>query len=844
MKSTKSIIDEFEKGIRCIPTGEDSSSDPIPTGTGKTPKKPIDDVIDILKPGHKGGTTGIDRPTKRRNSFSDKTDYEKEKDERNTGSYPCSPRTEKEKSMPPLVQVALPPNQLPDNVYSESVPPKDPRLINRRNLVDFGCQTPPFEKIEAFRKRMKAQGTRKKRPRMFDNSSSPLDMIPETPEEDNEPGGPEGHRRNRDELTGVSLLDKNGNPIADGPVVEKSAKKNVVAPVVFGVGGSKKPSSSSIIEEDKGNQSGVGNRPSSPPQVTDEGLNSIISKPLNPIDEKMLSGKGRNQVGREPSLGGRTLVAPNKVPEVFEDNDGYTYSSSNVKAGMIPLIDGVEAKKEERKEEKKKERKEAKKHTKKGDEQKEEAKGSTLKSEPINPAKENSDKHLSNTNSNVEIEKPIPINDEDIMGTFDKDPNDDCLLIRENPDGTLIDLKGRRVNKQGYLIDDNENIVNQKGEIVMSKEEFEKELEFDNDNQRPVVQNNPLFKDPAEENARHGDVKVERAEDIAPVVTPVIESKGKVKRNEKDEAKQVEENKERDMEGDKEGDNEEILEERKSVSLDSLMGDTPSNYNIPNQRYDDPLTEVHSRLSAAQPPTRPVRPVKKEKPIDESTAVAKIYGGNAKKGKRRTNYNKSANKRAFEKAFEPVQRKYSSEAKRDALQTDEAAKDGGPALGQMLNSGLRSKPLTARGSAKQVEETKRSKSRRDNDDELEKAYNSNIEDMFLPSDDDNISVGSANRSVISHASNKSNKIKGLERIYLQRLESSSKHNKKMEKKKKKGRKAKRNGNSESGSERDEISTLLMENYNAMQKQFNRNQKAENTLSYMEPEVSPTKKKLL
>jgi len=286
------------------------------------------------------------KKVRRQHSFSDTTNYEKKKDYKNTGSYPSSPRTIKNKSMPPIIEPILPPNQLPDNVYSESVPSKNPKSIDRSKLTDFGCQTPPFDKIEAFRKHMK-----KKKERIFDNTLNPLDAIGEKPDDNGEAGGPNPLKIGKDRPKNIFLNDKKNIPISSGPITEK---KEPIVPVMPNTESKiKSDNSIHITEEDKSRPGISVIKPTSLPQTSDQETHKNMSKPMT-LDESKVNEKGRNEMKKEPSMASKKFTTPNKTLEAFEDNGRFQYSSENLKVGPLPIITCKEAKKEETKASKKK----------------------------------------------------------------------------------------------------------------------------------------------------------------------------------------------------------------------------------------------------------------------------------------------------------------------------------------------------------------------------------------------------------------------------------------------------------------------------------------------------------
>eukprot|EP01022_Parablepharisma_sp_SALTPOND_P027485 TRINITY_DN666_c0_g1_i1.p1 TRINITY_DN666_c0_g1~~TRINITY_DN666_c0_g1_i1.p1 ORF type:complete len:2608 (+),score=224.05 TRINITY_DN666_c0_g1_i1:10363-18186(+) len=872
----------------------------------------------------------------RRRSTSPKTRYSKEKDSKKSHSYPCSPKTAKSKEVPLRrygveEETPIPPQELPDNVYSDAVPPRESKMVSLKPMVEAGAQTPPFKKLEAFKTHMKVQNNKKKRKgkKLFEqeHSPSPLEVIQEAPDDNEELGNRENGMEFKEEI--IEKADASISPISeskkDGMIrtespelksvvvvkdmempkeeekqpeikeeekqlevkeeekkaevkeeeakrpeikeekkvqaanlaeeaIEKSkaskvlepppvrmeklgsaqaadevsnnsilppiepVKKDLLPPVQTPLKKSEplpeitkfEDSPPSLADEDKSPPSHATRAIHSPPQNAPEAPDELLSKPLNPIDESMLINTGKfdlpqvnskvnvntteKPIAAEAKKGetvNKTLTNTHKIPDVFEDNDGFKFSAANLKATPKP------------------EEKSAKS---------EEIPAEEVKKIP----KENS----SLTLHTEKVEEPQYINEEELMGSFERDPVDDYIIIRENEEGFLVDLRGRRVNKLGYLIDKDGNVINRKGELMFRKEEIENELGEDNEYPIPIVQDNPLFREEPSDKGKDLVHEITKVEEMEKNLAEPIENK-------------VEEIDNRS---------------RKSASLNSLMEDTPSNYNIQNQRYDDPLDAQKQRTPmAGRPYPLAQKPVEYEPPSEGDVKMAKVYGGKPrgppKRPRRHKVKNKSANKREVEKLFKVADKVsgYASDAEGKMDNTSPLADVSAtnikseaenirrpvPALEEEKSSPPRVKPQTARSnlrSKKGEDQHRRAKSRKatnrdlEKNDELEKAYGQNIEDMFLYSDvDDGMSMGSIAPSNLSRASNKAlaPRIKGLENIYLQRLESSTKHQKKLARREKSKGKAKKSKIEGQGSEsdRDEIASLLSANYEAMQKQF-------------------------
>ena len=868
---------------------------------------------------------------KRRNSLPTVLDIEKESDPKNSHSYPCSPKTAKDKEIPLRkyginTDIPIPPESLPDNVYCEAAPEKG-NVINVKETSDEGVQSPPFDKINAFEKHIKDNEKRKKRNsgKLFEpkGKNTPLEVIQETLEEPEEnpkvakkedvkkvsepeqkvPKNPHeelksvvveqpidkppSQRENIPEENPAKNIEKPPavvNPLMDAKEVAKQGEKSVPipprniqsppqkAPEIADTVLSKplKPftEEKTIINENKEEkkeekrgdikaEEKIENVPVPVPEVKKIDIDSTASKVKSPVIEHKKEEIAKNAM----------LTEKIKTPEIFEDDGKYDFSLKNVSPEKVEDKKIEEIKKEEKKPEvpeiknpilipqaevKKIEEQEIKKveepvvndveepvvknveeHAvkkvegpvvkkeeepvvkkveepvvkkeekpefkavdeiaerampipKKEIETRKEEKKIELKKEP-DPKKEE---------KKIEIKKEeeeVFLDEADLMGSFDRDDVDNSIIIRENADGQLVDIRGRKVNKHGHLIDANGNIINRKGDIIFTKAEADKEY-GDPDIPKPQTAVNPLFPD---EKPKPTEVKQE---------LPKEEKKGDPIEDYKDEVDST---------------------SRKSVTVDSLMEDTPSNYNVQNQRYDDPLEKIkqkNPREKKKIPQAPHPEEVEADNPIGNDPKAQQEYGMPAKPPKRklrkRKENSKSANKTGPQKLFKMAN-------KNAGYVTDEEnkKKDLEETKEKVLEKTPSNKPMTARSNLpdQRPESKRRTQSRQQSPKEEEKEVR--LEDMFLPSDDeDEKSIDSVLRSNASKSSIKPPGMKGLEDIYLQRLESSKKHNKNIVKKPKLLKKATDASKAGRGSEseRDEISSLLNENYAEMQSQFNKN----------------------
>jgi len=461
------------------------------TEANKNRKEMLDKVFDKLFKKNK---------PKRRRSFGASTNYNKETDPRRISSFPSSPKTAKDRAVP-LKKYGIdedrviPPDELPNAVYSESAPRK--KLNPIKPSVDFCCQSPTFIKIDAFKKHLKVQGYKFKK--MFDNTPK-LEIIQESSDE---------HE-------------------------DTMSKFKALIPSVFIT------TTPNYAEEDKcmGTK-----RPISPPQSTEEGFLPTVSRPL-PYNSKEQT-LARDRVKKFKSKA-KDLSIINKLPAAFKEKEGFKCSITGLKQEQSK-VRGVEE-----------------------------------------------------------------VNDKDILGEFDIDPSDDCILIRENENGELVDLRNRIVNRYGYLIDKEGNIINQQGLFFMSKEDFERET-GGMDNSRPITQNNPLLGSTGTVRRNTG---TKRTEDFSKKDIMTVREKSIQKEVHKETR----------------------TDRRKSISLDSLMDDSPSKYNNQNQRYDGPSIGTKGN-------------VENNKNVNSEEILSSICGVR----NRRLLHNRSSYKRKEEKIFKDIE---------------------------------------------------------------------------------------------------------------------------------------------------------------------------------------------
>jgi len=194
-----------------------------------------------------------------------------------------------------------------------------------------------------------------------------------------------------------------------------------------------------------------------------------------------------------------------------------------------------------------------------------------------------------------EIPKLFPFlkfNADDVKGDFEMDPLGNPMLSK-NKQGQLVDHKGRVVNEKGYLLDKEGNVKNQKGQKIFGKRLMQKDGDI------PKVFRTGLFrKDSVDsfsqfmseiedlekqhemnsEEKKRGNAELDENERIAKRIDQIVEED-----NDDDEMlmKELEEL----AKGKKGGNKGNFDDDGGNTSFDSLMDETPSNYNVANQRF-------------------------------------------------------------------------------------------------------------------------------------------------------------------------------------------------------------------------------------------------------------------
>jgi len=163
-------------------------------------------------------------------------------------------------------------------------------------------------------------------------------------------------------------------------------------------------------------------------------------------------------------------------------------------------------------------------------------------------------KHL----KNGEFPKIFPFtkfNIKNVQGDYEMDPLGNPILDKDQ-NGNLIDRKGRVVNPRGYLINDNGDVIDKRGKLMFDK------IILDKDQEIPKV-------------FRTGLLKSDTGSDLSRIMS-------EIEKNHASEFDQEEKNMQNQL-------YDEIARGENgsgNTSVDSMMEDTPANYNIPNQRFD------------------------------------------------------------------------------------------------------------------------------------------------------------------------------------------------------------------------------------------------------------------
>lgn len=176
-------------------------------------------------------------------------------------------------------------------------------------------------------------------------------------------------------------------------------------------------------------------------------------------------------------------------------------------------------------------------------------------------------------------------------------------MLQKTRDGYFVDNKGRRVNEKGYLLDSHGNIVDKKGRRV-----FNKNLLEDDGDIPKVFRTGLLRKDTYDSFSQlMSEIEdLERLQEEGGDADPKLQEKIRKQMKEENDRLQkkidkiVEEDNDdddmlmkeledlaKDHNGDEDGQDGLDVSDGGNTSVDSMMEDTPSNYNALNQRFQE-----------------------------------------------------------------------------------------------------------------------------------------------------------------------------------------------------------------------------------------------------------------
>jgi hypothetical protein len=223
----------------------------------------------------------------------------------------------------------------------------------------------------------------------------------------------------------------------------------------------------------------------------------------------------------------------------------------------------------------------------------------------------------------------------DVIGTFDRNQKGDIILLRDK-NGFFVDQEGHRVNERGYLIDEDGNIIDKEGHLIFEKRHLSSEGEFPKifpfsrfniedirgkfdrkadgapklkrnrknqhvDNNGRLVNHKGYLRD---ENLNvidiHSNVFIHKKLLYDEGEVPKIFRTGLLRSNSLESLSRLMSEIEhasvniKDIDDDDIDEDEDMIEnelnklrgDSGNTSIDSLMEDTPSNYNIANQRFE------------------------------------------------------------------------------------------------------------------------------------------------------------------------------------------------------------------------------------------------------------------
>lgn len=188
-----------------------------------------------------------------------------------------------------------------------------------------------------------------------------------------------------------------------------------------------------------------------------------------------------------------------------------------------------------------------------------------------------------------------------ILGNFEMDPLGNPILDKGPQAGHFLDRDGKRVNQRGYLIDTDGNVIDHCG-----KRMFEKEI-LDQEGEIPKVFRTGLLKSDTASSLSRLMSEIERNQ-------PSEYGNPQWRRQQQKE-ELLKKQKQRMQEEEKKSSIEAAERMSGNTSVDSMMEDTPSNYNIANQRFDqtnEMLTAKSAQLQQKNLLSQQQRQVKDE----------------------------------------------------------------------------------------------------------------------------------------------------------------------------------------------------------------------------------------
>jgi hypothetical protein len=147
------------------------------------------------------------------------------------------------------------------------------------------------------------------------------------------------------------------------------------------------------------------------------------------------------------------------------------------------------------------------------------------------------------------------------------DPLGMPILDKHPTTGALLDRQGKAVNARGYLVDPSGNIIDKQGKMM-----FERGI-LDSEGDIPKVFRNGLLKSDTGSSLSRLMSEIERNQ-------PSEYGNPQWRRQQQQEQLRKQQREKQMLTG------EAIEKLSGNTSVDSMMEDTPSNYNIANQRFD------------------------------------------------------------------------------------------------------------------------------------------------------------------------------------------------------------------------------------------------------------------